>query len=223
MSTDDHPTERPGCGLALYLGPLVMLGVVLALYAQLAWYGWSGRPPDGPEQLLVLQACPAAQAPLQRRLEAMGFPARLEALPDGFQVRVQASPEQLPQVMAALSEGGQAEVRGHDQRRLVGPEGFAGGRVRLDLMMSAVTVLDLRPEALLALQEYQRTTKDGLLRLILDGQEVAAFPSRSLLTDPEIELRPEAPDDAARMELAARRAVALADPLPCPAVAALAP
>ncbi|MFT4628159.1 MAG: hypothetical protein ACI8PZ_006854 [Myxococcota bacterium] len=217
----DDRMESGGFGFLLYLAPLLMIVVVFSLYAYMLYYGFLGRAATGDTVTVTIETCPEALATVSARLATMGLPHELTPTATGLEV-IATLPEDdavAQAIPSTLVRPGRFEVQDGEQGGpvLLGPEAVIGALIRLDMSMVPRASVQIDLEVAKRVRKVQQQTPSGALSFWLDGERVGGLSNMAVLSEPEIEVVPTSKDDKDQMERAARYALMIDDPLPCPA------
>lgn len=218
---EDDALKPGGFGFLLYLAPIVMTIIVFVLYAYLLYYGFLGRAATGDTVTMVIKTCPEATATVTARLETMGLPHELRPTSDGLELiaTLPEDPDVAEHIPGSLIQQGRFEVRDGEQDGpvLLGPDLVQSALVRMDMSMTPRTAVQIDLEAAKELRERQKARPSQALSFWLDGERIGGLSNLGLLSDPELEVIPTADNEKQQMERAARYALIIDDPMPCPA------
>ena len=128
-------------------------------------------------------------------------------------------PDVAAEVPNSLVQPGLFEVRDGEQGGpvLLGPELVEGAVVRMDISMTPRTAIQIDHDAAKEIHQHQATTPSGVLSFWLDGVRIGGLSNMGLIAEPEFEVIPTAETEKQQMERAARYAVIIDAPMPCPA------
>lgn len=199
--------------------PPIAIVLVFIAYAWLLYNGWIGRPADGEVAVLDFEGCEEAAPILEARVKDMGLGNPTVEFEAGH-IRVNAQlpdrPNAATEISHALSQPGELLVLGDEGNVLMTSAEIDYAGVRMDITMSPSTLIVMTDSGRERVYDYIRQNPGGKLHYRIDGQDVWSHGNQKPLGPGEIEIPPDAQDDAARIELAARRGIALNNgPLPC--------
>lgn len=213
--------RRGALGIVVLVVPVVSIIAVGIGYAILLWYGYAGHPAEGARTRIDFEACPAAQAVIQKRVERMGLPDPVFAPIDkGFSltVRMPANEQVAADIPATLSAPGKLEVmRGEHDGLIAGPEDIADVSVSMGFMDAPRTWIKLSPAATARLKDAMSADMQGHISIWVDGEVVTRRKNAPPIADGQLDLAAEGQADVNVVTFAAAMGVILSSgPLPCP-------
>jgi hypothetical protein len=218
---DDALKTTGGFGVLLYGGPIVMTVIVFVLYAYLLYFGFLGRAATGDTVTATIATCPEAASVVEARLMTMGLPYELTTTATGVEViaTLPDDPDVASEVPNSLVRPGLFEIQEGEQGGpvLLGPELVEGALVRMDISMTPRTAVQIDHDIAQVIHRHQAATPSGVLSFWLDGERIGGLSNLGLIAEPEIELIPTADTEKQQMERAARYAMIIDAPMPCPA------
>lgn len=221
--SDELPL-KPRAGLWFFFVPIGLVAALVLGYATLFTLGARGRPADGARVTLAFSTCAEAQAPIERRVAAMGLGEPVLAPADGgFALSAtlpadEAVAARIPDTLVrrgqlAVRQDGAPVVEGHVERAIL----------RMDFIGEPTVAVELDAEGTAALAAHMEAHPEGQVELFVDDEPFGHRTNSPVERGGKISLRLTDDDRARQVERVAALALVLADPLPCPASVSVAP
>lgn len=213
--------RRGALGIVVLVVPVLSILAVGIGYAILLWYGYAGHPAEGPRTRVDFEACPEAQAVIQKRVDRMGLPdATFAPIDRGFSltVRMPTDEKVAADIPATLAAPGRLEVaRGEHDGLIAGPEDIGDVSVSMGFMDAPRTWIKLKPAATQRLKDAMSADMEGHISIWVDGEVVTRRKNAPPIADGQLDLAAEGQADVNVVAFAAAMGVVLSSgPLPCP-------
>jgi hypothetical protein len=213
--------RRGALGIVVLVVPVVSIIAVGIGYGILLWYGYAGRPAEGPNTRIDFEACPAAQAVIANRVERIGLPNPVfTATEKGFSltVRMPADEKVAADIPATLVAPGKLEVaRGEHDGLIASSEDIDDVSVSMGFMDAPRTWIKLKPAATARLKDAMSADMQGHISIWVDGEVVTRRKNAPPVADGQLDLAAEGQADVNVVTFAAAMGVVLSSgPLPCP-------
>jgi hypothetical protein len=216
---------RPAALQRFMLAPVIFATLLMLAAVGLFVASMVGGSARGDRVELRLEGpCAAAALPLvQARIDAVGLGDPLLELKDGalaLQATLPGLQDDHAAIPALLSRRGAFEVVGPGGP-ITRPDDVLAAQVRLDESGAAYTWVDLRPEAVEAVEAAREADPEGELQLVIDGAPTVPRPNSVAVVEGGLRVLPDMQDPRQRMRIATDHAIALEHgPLPCALTAA---
>jgi hypothetical protein len=213
---DPRLRQRPLWGLAILLLPILGVVFTFVAYGVMVGFGVRGRPAEGAQVTLAFTGCAEAAPVLADRLGDMGLDPEPHDVTEGFafDVVLPADPEVAGRIPATLAAPGRLEIHG-DGAVLATHADVTGASVRMDLMMTPSTLVNLSAASADRIVKHVRAHPEGRLVFVLDGVSIGTQSNRNPVGVGEVEIAPSGLGDEERWRAVAEWSVVVDHPLPC--------
>jgi len=222
--SEDAPRNSPRAGCWFFGLPLIAIPAVISGYAVLVYSGYVGVPATGSRVVLDVETCEEALPVVRARIDDMGLgnPMFVDR-DDGLSVTVTLPDNDFADdIPVSLGKQGRFEIWSQDEVILTNAD-VESATLRLDFTGEPSIAIQLDPAGAATLEAAMRADPDGMVQLMVDGEDMGDRVNTPTETRGRITLPITGPDRPAQVARAAEFGLVMGRPLPCPATVRVTP